>query len=242
MHHPFHEVANGIVNYKKLKKYFFKNNFSNIPLVTCDSTIYLEANSTFLSSHNVTNSGMYVTFQDVNIKNNLFNQLRCVAPKFIKKIQDEINSKEVYEISISTLQEQKPLIENSIHLSNKLDPNGIPLTKIFWKKHLSEKTSAKKILEELGNLFLKEDIGRLAVEDYLYNKNANYDVVSGNHQMGGTRIGLNKSDSVVDKNLKVHGIKNLYIAGSSVFRTSGHCHPTYTLVQLSLRLAEHIIN
>ena len=60
--------------------------------------------------------------------------------------------------------------------------------------------------------------------------------------MGGTRIGLNKSDSVVDKNLKVHGIKNLYIAGSSVFRTSGHCHPTYTLVQLSLRLAEHIIN
>ena len=31
---------------------------------------------------------------------------------------------------------------------------------------------------------------RLAVEDYLYNENANYDVVSGNHQMGGTRMGL----------------------------------------------------
>ena len=60
--------------------------------------------------------------------------------------------------------------------------------------------------------------------------------------MGGTRIGVSVTDSVVDKNLKVHGIENLYITGSSVFRTSGHCHPTYTIVQLSLRLAEHIIS
>ena len=60
--------------------------------------------------------------------------------------------------------------------------------------------------------------------------------------MGGTRMGENKHDSVVDKNLKVHGVKNLFITGSSVFRTSGHCHPTFTIVQLSLRLADSIVN
>ena len=55
-------------------------------------------------------------------------------------------------------------------------------------------------------------------------------------------MGENKNDSVVDKNLKVHGVKNLFITGSSVFRTSGHCHPTFTIVQLSLRLADSIVN
>jgi len=52
----------------------------------------------------------------------------------------------------------------------------------------------------------------------------------------------NENDSVVDKNLKVHGTENLFITGSSVFRSSGHCHPTFTIVQLSLRLADNIIN
>ena len=85
-------------------------------------------------------------------------------------------------------------------------------------------------------------MGRLAIENYLYEQNADYNIISGNHQMGGTRVGNNKTDSVVDKKLKVHGIENLFVAGSSVFRTSGHCHPTYTIVQLSLRLADHIIS
>ena len=58
--------------------------------------------------------------------------------------------------------------------------------------------------------------------------------------MGGTRIGNNPKDSVVDKNLKVHGIDNLFINGSSVFRTGGHSHPTYTIVKLALRLGEHL--
>jgi choline dehydrogenase-like flavoprotein len=59
--------------------------------------------------------------------------------------------------------------------------------------------------------------------------------------MGGTRIGVSKKDSVVDKNLKVHGINNLYICGSSVFRSGGSANPTFTIVQLSLRLGDHLI-
>ena len=59
--------------------------------------------------------------------------------------------------------------------------------------------------------------------------------------MGGTRIGngFNKYD-VVDENLKVFNTKNLYVAGSSIFRTGGHANPTLTIVQLSLRLADHL--
>jgi len=46
---------------------------------------------------------------------------------------------------------------------------------------------------------------------------------------------------VVDADCKVHGLANLYIAGSSVFPTAGANFPTITITALALRLAEHVI-
>lgn len=85
---------------------------------------------------------------------------------------------------------------------------------------------------ELGKFFVNENIGRIGIKDFLFTNNEflhNGDY----HHMGGTRIGLNKKDSVVDKNLKVHGVNNLYIFGSSVFRSVGIANPSFTIVQLS---------
>ena len=45
--------------------------------------------------------------------------------------------------------------------------------------------------------------------------------------------------SVVDKNLKVINTKNLYVLGSSVFPSGGHVSPTFTIIQLSIKLANH---
>jgi choline dehydrogenase-like flavoprotein len=45
---------------------------------------------------------------------------------------------------------------------------------------------------------------------------------------------------VVDANSRGHEIANLYVAGSSVFPTSGSANPTLTIVALALRLAEHV--
>ena len=57
------------------------------------------------------------------------------------------------------------------------------------------------------------------------------------HHMGTTRMSTSSNKGVVDKNLKVHGINNLFIVGSSVFPTGGHANPTYTIVALSIRLS-----
>ncbi len=38
----------------------------------------------------------------------------------------------------------------------------------------------------------------------------------------------------------VFGYDNLFIAGSSVFSTSGWSNPTLTIVALALRLADHL--
>ena len=61
------------------------------------------------------------------------------------------------------------------------------------------------------------------------------------HHMGGTRMGDDQSNSVVDKNLKVHNTENLYTLGSSLFVTGGHSNPTFSIVQFSLRLADHLL-
>ena len=48
------------------------------------------------------------------------------------------------------------------------------------------------------------------------------------------------TDGVVDRDCRVHGLANLFIAGSSVFRTGGFSNPTLTIVALAHRLADHL--
>ncbi len=64
-------------------------------------------------------------------------------------------------------------------------------------------------------------------------------VINGHH-IGTTRMSDKAEDGVVDKNLKVHSLDNLYVAGSSVFPSAGISNPTFTIVTLSIRLAEHL--
>jgi choline dehydrogenase-like flavoprotein len=48
------------------------------------------------------------------------------------------------------------------------------------------------------------------------------------------------TQGVVDPDCRVHGIENLFIAGSSVFPTYGYANPTLTIVALAHRLADHL--
>ena len=60
--------------------------------------------------------------------------------------------------------------------------------------------------------------------------------------MGGTRMGNDKKNSVVNSDLRVHDVNNLYVNGSSNFVTGGYTNPTFTIVQLAIRLANTISN
>jgi choline dehydrogenase-like flavoprotein len=62
------------------------------------------------------------------------------------------------------------------------------------------------------------------------------------HHSGTTRIAATAADGVVDENCRVHGVANLFVAGSSVFPTSGAANPTLGAVALALRLADHLKN
>jgi choline dehydrogenase-like flavoprotein len=87
-----------------------------------------------------------------------------------------------------------------------------------------------------------EDVGRMSIVPWLRNdETPTLDQLwGGNHHMGTTRMSADPKRGVVDANLKIHTLENLYVGGSSVFATSGHANPTYTIVQLVLRLGDHL--
>jgi choline dehydrogenase-like flavoprotein len=62
----------------------------------------------------------------------------------------------------------------------------------------------------------------------------------GYHQIGTARMSADPRDGVVDANARVHGVSNLFLAGSCIFPTSGQANPTLTAVALAFRLAAHL--
>ena len=60
------------------------------------------------------------------------------------------------------------------------------------------------------------------------------------HHMGGLRFNPNTKLSVVDKNLKIIGLKKIYVCSSAIFPTSGSVNPTMTVCALSNRLGDHL--
>jgi len=240
MDHPFHRVGEGVIIRDKLFSYFMNNNIINTPIFSCFENMYLSMNSNFLKQKKILNSGIYINFSDIKLNENFLNQLRCAAPRFVRKLTDIRKINDINHISIDLVQEDQALYENKITLSKKLDPLNVPLIEIHANKSEKLKNSAAEIMNEFANFLLDNDIGRVAINEYVFSKN-DYDLRdAGGHHMGTTRIGESIKDSVVDKNLKVHGFKNLFISGSSIFRTGGHCHPTHTIVQFALRLSDHL--
>jgi choline dehydrogenase-like flavoprotein len=60
------------------------------------------------------------------------------------------------------------------------------------------------------------------------------------HLMGTTKMGADRATSVTDGFGRSHDVRNLWIAGSSLFPTVGTANPTLTLAALALRTAEAI--
>jgi hypothetical protein len=62
----------------------------------------------------------------------------------------------------------------------------------------------------------------------------------GFHQAGTTRMSGSPADGVVDHNLAVHGVPNVYVASSSTFVSSGQANSTFMVVAFAVRLADHL--
>lgn len=103
-------------------------------------------------------------------------------------------------------------------------------------------SSVLKSHEILDTWLRRTGLGRL---EYLHDTHQRRQAVlsqafDGYHQIGLSRMSGNPDDGVTDADCRVHGIGNLYLAGSGLFPTGGHANPTLPAVALALRLAKHL--
>jgi choline dehydrogenase-like flavoprotein len=166
----------------------------------------------------------------------------CVAPKVGKWAVSLMDKRLVCGMRIDAAWEQQPLERNRIELSGELDRLGMPKVALHWRKSELDRQTALAAMKLLGEYCAQKNLGRVRIDEWLL-EGAGYppgDELAGYHHMGGTRMAATPEQGIVDRDCKVFDQKNLYVAGSSVFPTGGHGNPTYTIVQLAVRLAEHL--
>ena len=220
---------------KKLSEYL------GINFIDRDGPLHIASSEILKKEKKIMSGSIYMDAKEnKNIVKEIVKDLLCVAPNFGKKVTRSIFKKDLKCGNIFMHLEEAPNKNNRITLDDKIkDDNGIPISNLYYKKSIDTLVSAKTILKEFANICRNLDIGRVAIQRGIDDLN-NYDSLGVYHHIGGTRIGVDLKNSVVDYNLKVHNNKNLYVTGSSVFPTSGYTNPTFTIVQLSLRLGDHI--
>jgi choline dehydrogenase-like flavoprotein len=132
--------------------------------------------------------------------------------------------------------------DNRVRLTGERDKFGLRRMELDWSLSDTDMHTLQTAATTVGRLLAERDAGRLKVVDWLTaGEKPDLDQLwGGNHHMGTTRMSADPSTGVVDADLKVHSLANLYVGGSSTFATSGHANPTYTIVQLSLRLGDHL--
>jgi choline dehydrogenase-like flavoprotein len=240
--HPSGEIAQFISEEK--------GNNSNIQRLT---KMHLVPNRNFIKKEKINNITIdfYEHKNNENIKKTLIHRIKdlaCIAPNLGKKIVDSLinlrpNLRPVHcFFSVLFNAEQKPTFNNKIILSDKTDIHGMPKVKLYWNIQSDVFRTLRIVLENIGEQLIKKKYGRIGIDRYVFDESFKFskDIFANFHHIGGTIMGDNQSNSVVDKNLKVHNTENLYILGSSTFTTGGFSHPTFSIVQFSLRLADHL--
>ena len=161
-----------------------------------------------------------------------------------KNLFPNVNKKILYTGRVIVVSEQHSNNKNTISLSTeKKDKYNIPLSNFdFSLSDLDFKTIRETSLN-ISKWLADIDYARVKLKDWLLDDQLQPkldEYTWWGHHMGTTRMGNIPSESIVDKNLKFHTLSNGYVLSSSTFPSGGASNPTYTIVQLSLRLANHL--
>ncbi|MFV2063437.1 MAG: GMC family oxidoreductase [Chloroflexota bacterium] len=142
-------------------------------------------------------------------------------------------------LEFEMISEGAPSPDSRVLLGDELDELGMPRVQVDWRRTPLDRYTIQTGLELLGSELGRLGLGRMLVEsDGLGPMKADVDV--GSHHMGTTRMSSDAASGVVDSDCRVHGIDNLFVAGSAVYPTGGSANPTLTLLALAFRLADHL--
>jgi choline dehydrogenase-like flavoprotein len=136
--------------------------------------------------------------------------------------------------------EQQPSRDSRVSLSADVDRLGVPKLRVDWRYTPLDIRTAEVTMQLLAADFARWGHGALTWDRQTIEQQMMRDGAYGGHHIGTARMSHSPANGVVDEDCRVHGMRNLYIAGSAVFPTSSQANPTLTIVALALRLADHL--
>ena len=132
--------------------------------------------------------------------------------------------------SMTAVVEDLPVAENAVTLSDQLDRNGIPLAKVTHTTHPKSKALWAAILDQGKSIFSAAGAKEVWTGPQV-----------AMHIIGGTVMGDDPGTSVTNSYGQSHDVANLIIAGSGIFASSAGVNPTYTLLALTGRAGDHLL-
>jgi choline dehydrogenase-like flavoprotein len=129
----------------------------------------------------------------------------------------------------------------------ELDPSvvdryGIPVLRFHWKWSDYELNQARHMVHTFAEIIEKmggKVVGKLPSREKDYGLRLGGEII---HEAGTTRMGTSPRTSVVNEWCQAHDCKNLFVADSGPFVSNAHKNMTWTILALSMRTAERIVD
>lgn len=142
-------------------------------------------------------------------------------------------------VNVDVAGEQTPDPSSRVILTDKRDWLGHRQVELQWRLNDTDIQGMLAALRLMATEVGRSGLGRAQLhitDEASFHEKLDWQ----KHHMGTTRMSSDPRHGVVDADCRVHGIDNLYVAGSSVFPTGGAANPTLGIVVLSLRLGRHL--
>lgn len=154
------------------------------------------------------------------------------------RLADRVTGPDPREYALRVRLEHAPIPESRITLTDATDALGMPRVDLHYQFGPLEEHTIAHVCDAFARALGVADAGRMQVDfdpagwhdrmDWQY------------HHCGGTRMHDDPRKGVVDASCRIHGMDNLYVAGSSIFPTAGHANPTLNLLAFTIRLSDHL--
>ncbi len=177
--------------------------------------------------------------QLLGIARNLPEVLRATARRYLRG-RSPLGKPRRIRLQCHTEQEPDP--QSRVTLSANRDALGLRRAKVDWRLNNCERQTVRVMTAAMGAELKRLGLAELQPEPWLNEPGNDWKSKLSDcfHHIGTTRMSDSAATGVVDRNCEVFGVRNLFVAGSSVFPTSGYANPTLTIVAMAMRLAAHL--
>jgi choline dehydrogenase-like flavoprotein len=216
--------------------------------------VFIAPTPEFMAERKIANAGLRVgeiTGPGPSLISRAKHRLICsqdVVQEFVNTFHDVHCRQPVYIGGyVRILSEQAPNENSRVTLMQETDRFGLRRAAVDWRLTDLDRRTMVEILTTFAGYLAAHGYGNVKLVDWVFDEELPVPGVGKDewygaayHHMGTTRMAGTPAGGVVDENCRIFGASNLFVAGSSVFATGGQANPTFSIVQMTLRLGEHI--